>query len=165
MSAQAQLAPNFTLNHVVGHSVSLGDYRGRTVVVIFGGKDSSEQSRQIARTIRSQYSADQISILSILDMSSVPRLVQGIAKGQINKAYQEAVRDMTADQQAKGLPVPPDPSREIVMLPDWDGKVISSFNLSAVDRQAVAVLVDNNGYIRGYGAGMQGGEQILSLFR
>ena len=30
---------------------------------------------------------------------------------------------MTADQQAKGLPVPADPSREIVMLPDWDGKV------------------------------------------
>jgi len=164
MSAQAQVAPNFTLNHVAGHSVSLGDFRGRTVVLVFGGKDSSEQSRQIARTIRSRYTSEQLPLLSVLDMSSVPRLVQGIAKGQINKAYQEAVRDMTADQQAKGLPVPPDPSREIVMLPDWDGKVVNGFNLTGLDRQAVAVLVDGNGYIRGYGAGMQGGEQILSLF-
>ena len=164
MSAQAQLAPNFTLNHIAGHSVSLSDFRGRPLVLVFGGKDSSEQSRQIARTIRARYTSDQLPLMSVLDMSSVPRLVQGIAKGQLNKAYQEAVRDMTADQQAAGRPVPPDPSREIVMLPDWDGKVINSFNLTGLNQQAVAVMIDENGYIRGYGAGMQGGEQILSLF-
>ena len=70
-------------------------------------------------------------------MSSVPRLVQGIAKGQINKAYQEAVRDMTADQQAKGLPVPADLLREIVMLPDWDGKELR-LQPDRSDRQAAA---------------------------
>lgn len=160
----AQVAPNFTLNHVVGHPVSLGDFRGRPVVLIFGGKESSEQSRQIARTIRSRYTGEQLPMVSILDMSSVPRLVQPIARGQIGKAYQEAVKDMTADQQAAGLPVPADPSREIIMLPDWNGSVIKSFGLSGLDRQAVVVLVDGEGYIRGYGAGMQGGEQILGLF-
>ena len=50
------------------------------------------------------------------------------------------------------------------MLPDWDGKVIASFGVSGVDRQAVAVLVDAEGAIRGYGAGAQGGEQILAAF-
>lgn len=160
----AQLAPNFTLNHVVGHPVSLGDFRGRPVVLIFGGKDSSDQSRQIAKTIRSRYTGEQLPMMSVLDMSSVPRLVQGIAKGQVTKAYQDAVKEMSADQQAAGLPAPADPSREIIMLPDWSGTVIKSFNLSGLDRQAVVVLVDGEGYIRGYGAGMQGGEQILGLF-
>ena len=50
------------------------------------------------------------------------------------------------------------------MCPDWDGSVTKSFGLQAVDQQAVAVLVDGQGYIRGYGAGAQGGDQILALF-
>ena len=83
MSAQAQVAPNFASNHVAGHPVSLGDFRGRTVVLVFGGKDSrSEQSRQIARTIRARYSSEQLPLLSVLDMSSVPRLVQGSPRGR-----------------------------------------------------------------------------------
>jgi hypothetical protein len=60
--------------------------------------------------------------------------------------------------------VPGNPAQYIVMLPDWQGSVADSYSLQGVDRQAVAVLVDGNGYIRGYGAGAQGGDQILSLF-
>jgi hypothetical protein len=159
-----QSAPAFTLDHINGYPVSLSDYRGRIVVILFGGKNSSEQTRQIARTLGARYSRDQLPIISILDMSGVPRLMQGIIKGQIQKAHQEAVQEMLRDVQADGVPAPADPARAICMLPDWDGKVIASFGVSGVDRQAVAVLVDGEGYIRGYGAGAQGGEQILAAF-
>ena len=50
------------------------------------------------------------------------------------------------------------------MLPDWQGQVAGAYGLSGVDRQAVAILVDGDGQIRGYGAGAQGGEQLLALF-
>lgn len=159
-----QPAPAFTLDHINGYPVSLGDFRGRVVVVLFGGRNSAEQTRQIARTLGARYSLDQLPVLSILDMSGVPRLMQGIIKGQIQKIHQEAVQEMVRDNQAAGLPVPADPARAICMLPDWDGKVIASFGVSGVDRQAVAVLVDAEGAIRGYGAGAQGGEQILAAF-
>jgi hypothetical protein len=161
----AQLAPNFTLDHVsTGHQVSLSDFRGQTVVVLFAGKDSSEQARQIGRTIGNRYAPGQLPIITVLDMRGVPRLVKGLAKGSVEKAYNEAVQDFSNDLQAKGQPVPGNPAQYIVMLPDWQGSVADSYSLQGVDRQAVAVLVDGNGYIRGYGAGAQGGDQILSLF-
>ena len=54
-------------------------------------------------------------------------------------------------------------ARVVIMLPDWQGQVAAAYGLGGVDRQAVAVLVDGDGLIRGYGAGAQGGEQLLAL--
>lgn len=159
-----QQAPQFTLQHIVGRPVSLADYRGRMVVVVFAGRDSSEQAKNISITLRAQYGPDQLPILSVLDLHALPRLVQGMAKGQIQKAYQSAVAEATARAQAMGRAMPADSSQAIVMLPDWDGSVTRSFGLNDVNAQAVAVLVDGNGYIRGYGAGDQGGHQIMALF-
>lgn len=160
----AQPAPNFTLNHVKGHPVSLSDFRGRTIVLIFGGRDSAEQSRQISTTLRRSYSPDQLPLIQVLDLHALPKMLQGIAKGQVEKAYQEAAQEAATNLQAAGRPVPPDMAQAVIILPDWDGKVTSSFGLSGVDKQAVAVAVDGGGFIRGYGAGAQGGEQVLSLF-
>ena len=158
-----QQASDFTLEHVVGHRVSLADYRGRPVVVIFGGRDSGEQVRQIARTIRDRYGDEELPMISVLDLHGVPRPLHGLIRGRLRSVYQEAVREATTDMRARGRSVPPDMSAAIVLLPDWDGAVTRSFGLSGVDRQAVAVLIGGDGAIRGHGAGAQAGEQILAL--
>jgi hypothetical protein len=161
----AQLAPNFTLEHVTGaYSVSLSDFRGRTVVLLVAGRYSGEQAEQIAQTLGRRYPPDQLPVISVLDMKGTPKLVQGLAKRDIDKVYQQAVQNATQGMQAQGQAAPADMSRVIIMLPDWQGAVSQSYGLQGVDRQAVAVLVDGNGYIRGYGAGAQGGDQILALF-
>lgn len=161
----AQMAPNFTLEHITGkYSVSLSDFRGRTVALIVAGRHSGDQAEQMATTIGSRYSPEQLPVLSVLDMKGTPKLVQGLAKRDIDKVYQQATQAATRGIQAQGHQVPADMSRVIIMLPDWQGAVAESYGLSGVDRQAIAVLIDGNGYIRGYGAGAQGGEQILSLF-
>lgn len=159
-----QQAPQFSLQHIAGRPVSLADYRGRTVVVVFSGRDSSEQTKNMMRTLRAQYGPDQLPILTVLDLHALPKLMQGMAKGQIQKAYQGAVTEASAAAQSMGRPWPADASQAIIMLPDWDGAVTKSYGLTDVNAQAVAVLVDGNGYIRGYGAGDQGGHQILALF-
>jgi hypothetical protein len=160
----AQMAPNFTLQHIAGRNVSLSEFQGRATVLIFSGRDSIEQAQRIGQTIRSRYDVYALPIVSILDLSGVPRMMQGLAKGRVQSGYEEMVKMATAALQAQGKPMPPDPSQVIMMCPDWDGNVTKSFGLQAVDQQAVAVLVDGQGYIRGYGAGMQGGDQILALF-
>ena len=159
----AQQAPDFTLDHIKGHPVSLSSYRGRPVVLIFAGKDSGSQARDIVVALRNRYAPDQLPAVSVLDMHGIPRLVQGIAKGQIQKGYNDAVKEAQADTQAKGWAMPADPAQLVVMLMDWDGKVTASYGLSGVDKQATAVLIDENGAIQGYGTGAQGGEQILAL--
>jgi hypothetical protein len=160
----AQMAPNFTLQHIAGRNVSLSEFQGRTVVLIFSGRDSVEQAQRIGQTIRSRYDVYGLPIVSILDLSGIPRMMQGLAKGRVEGGYKEMVQTATAALQAQGKQMPPDPSQVIMMCPDWDGNVTKSFGLQAVDQQAVAVLIDGQGYIRGYGAGAQGGDQILALF-
>ncbi len=160
----AQMAPNFTLQHIAGRNVSLSEFQGRTVVIVFSGRDSVDQAQQIGQAIRARYDLYALPLISILDMHGIPRMMQGLAKGRIQGGYEELVKTATNALQAAGKSMPPDPSQAIIMLPDWDGGVTRSFGLQAVDQQAVAVLIDGNGYIRGYGAGAQGGDQILALF-
>ena len=159
----ARQAPDFTLDHVVGHRVSLADYRGRPVVVTFGGRDSGEQVRRIARTIRDRYDDEELPIISVLDLHGVPRPLHGLVRGRLQGGYQEAVREATTSLRERGRPLPADMTAAIVLLPDWDGAVTRSFGLSGVDRQAVAVLIDGDGTIRGSGVGAEAGEQILAL--
>ena len=160
----AQMAPNFTLQHIAGRNVSLSDFQGRSVVLVFSGRDSVEQAQKIGQTLRSHYDVYALPIISILDMHGIPRMMQGLAKGRVQGGYDELVKTATNTLQAAGKQMPADPSQVVFMLPDWDGSVTKSFGLQAVDQQAVAVLIDGNGYIRGYGAGAQGGDQILALF-
>ena len=159
----AQQAPDFTLDHILGHPVSLSNYRRRPVVVTFGGRDSSEQIRQIARTIRGRYGDEELPMLSVLDLRGVPKLLHSLVRNRLQHGYEEAVQEATTGMRALGRPVPQDKSSAIVLLPDWDGAVTQRFGLSGVDRQAVAVLIDGDGGIRGYGRGAQAGEQILAL--
>lgn len=160
----AQMAPNFTLQHVAGRNVTMSEFQGRTTVLIFSGRDSVDQARQMGQSIRSRYDIYALPIVSILDMHGIPRMMQGMAKGRVQSGYEEMLKVAASSLQAAGKPMPADPTQAVIMCPDWDGSVTKSFGLQAVDQQAVAVLVDGQGYIRGYGAGAQGGDQILALF-
>jgi len=156
-------APDFTLDHVLGHKVSLGDFRGRRVVVVFGGRESAPQLRQGIRTIRASHDPDELPVIGISDLQGAPRAARIIVKGQLKKAYEEAVKDQAATQQAAGKQPRADPSKDVVMLMDWSGEVVGAFGLSGVDKEAVGVVVDGDGTILGSGSGEQLGGQVLAV--
>jgi hypothetical protein len=155
-------APDFTLDHVLGHPVSLSDFRGSTILVMFGGRDSSEQMKKAALTVLERYHPDELPIVSVSDLQAVPRPARIIAKSQLKKAYEEAVRDQTAQIEAAGKQAPEDPAKSVVMLMDWTGEVISSYGMSGVDQEAAGVVVDVDGQIRGSGSGEQLGDELLA---
>lgn len=168
MAEQQQVptqAQDFTLDHVLGHPVSLADFHGRTVLVIFGGRDSAEQIKQAAETIRSRYDPDELPMISVSDLEAVPRPARIIAKSQLKKAYEEAVRDQAAMLQSAGKKVPDDPATAVVMLMDWDGDAARSFGLSGVDKEAAGVVVDGEGQVLGSGSGAQLGDELLTALR
>lgn len=156
-------APTFTLEHVLGHDVSLAEYQGRTLVVMFGGKDSGDQIKQSIETIRGRYEPDQLPIIAVSDLEAVPRPARMIAKGKMKKAYQTAVSNQAARLEAAGKPAPSDPAKTVVMLMDWKGDVIRDFGLSGVGEEAVGVVVDGEGRIKGSARGAQAGEQIIAM--
>jgi hypothetical protein len=156
-------APDFTLDHVLGHSVSLGDFRGRTVVVVFGGRESAPQLKQGIHRLRVKHAPEELPVIGVSDLRAAPRAARIVVKSQLKKAFQEAVQDETATLQAAGKPPLTDPSKDVIMLMDWSGAVVDSFGCSGVDQEAVGVLVDGEGKILGSGSGAQLGEQILAI--
>lgn len=158
-----QQAPDFTLDHILGHPVSLGDFRGRTVVVAFGGRESAPQLKQGITTIRASHDPDELPVIGVSDLQSAPRAARIVVKSQLKKAFQEAVKDETEVLRAAGRPPREDPSKDVIMLMDWSGDVVAGFGLSGVEREAVGVVVDGDGAILGSGSGAQLGEQVLAI--
>lgn len=156
-------APDFTLDHILGHKVSLSDYRGRTVVVVFGGRESAPQLKQGIGTIRSSHGPQELPVIGVSDLQGAPRAARIVVKSQLKKAYEEAVKDETATLQAAGKPPLADPPQEVIMLMDWSGEVVGGFGLTGVDKEAVGVVVDGAGKILGSGSGAQLGEQVLAV--
>jgi peroxiredoxin len=156
-------APDFKLDHILGHSVSLGDYRGRTVVVVFGGKDSAPQLKEGIKTIRAVHGPDELPIIGVSDLQGAPRAARIIVKSQLKKAYAEAVSDEAEWTAAAGKPAREDPSKDVVMLMDWSGDVVGSYGLTGVDREAIGVVIDGSGKTRGSGSGTQLGDQVLAV--
>lgn len=154
-------APEFALEHVLGHAVTMNDYRGRRFVAMFGGKDTADQMRQSIMTIRERYDPDELAIVSISDLRSVPRPARMIAKGKLKKAWQEAAEGQASRMVAAGKQAPEDPAKTVVMLLDWKGEVVREFGLGDVNEEAVGLVVDEQGKIVGSARGAHAGERII----
>lgn len=152
MATQQVQAPEFTLEHVLGHDVSLADFRGKSVVVVFGSRNTTEQIKPGILTIRRGFGQDQVAVLVVLDLRAVPRPARKILRGKLRKGYE----DMTAQVAAQGL------DGGINMLVDWSGEVVDRYGVS-VEEQAVAAAIDGQGQIMGYGSGDQFGPQMVAL--
>lgn len=151
-TGQLAQAPNFTLEHALGHSVSLSDFRGRRVVVVFGSRNTTEQVKQGVLTIRRSAGTEQVAVVTVLDLHAVPRPGRKLVKRQLKKRYDEITSELSSA----------DGGSEINMLVDWSGDVVGQYGMTA-DEQAAAAVVDPQGRIIGYGAGEQLGEQVLGV--
>jgi AhpC/TSA family len=158
-----EVAPDFTLEHVLGHEVSLGDFRGRKVVVVFGGRESAPQVDNGFKEIRRAYGPDQLALIGISDLRAAPPQARIIAKTQMKKAFEEALTAVKSSESAAGREPPADPAQAVVMVMDWSGEVVDSFGLSGVEREAVGVVVDEDGRILGSGSGAALGTDVLAV--
>ncbi len=158
-----EVAPDFTLDHILGHKVSLSDYRGKQVVVTFGGRESASQIEAGIGAIRKQYDPDELTIVGVSDLRAAPKAVRIIVKNQIKKAYEGAVKAQDADLQAMGKPARQEPAKDVIMLMDWNGGVTDSFGVTGAETEAAAVVVDGEGKVKGSGTGDQLGPEVLAI--
>jgi hypothetical protein len=156
-------ATDFTLDHVLGHSVTLSSFKGQPMILMFGGKDSADQLKNNVLAIRRGLGANQVQIVSVSDLRAAPRPARIIVKKQLKKAYEEAVTEQRGALEAAGKPLPADPSKVIVMLMDWSGEVVDSFGLTGVDREAVGLVLDENQNIIGSGTGDGIADEMMSV--
>jgi peroxiredoxin len=155
-------APDFTLDHILGHEVSLSDYRGRKTVVIFGGRQSAEQVKAGVEAIRKEYGAADLPVIGVSDLREAPRQARILVKSQLKRAFQEATASEAQAAEAAGRPAG-DPAQDVVMLMDWSGEVVDSFGVSDVEEEAAGVVVGEDGRVLGSGSGATLGEDVLAL--
>ncbi len=158
-----ETAPDFTLDHVAGHKVSLSDFSGQRFLMLFGGRESANQVMDGIASLRRTHLPDALTIVGVSDLRAAPRPARILVKSQMKKAYEDAVQANAADLERAGRPAPADPSKDVVMLLDWSGEVIDSYGVVDADKEAAAVLVAADGSIVGSGTGTQLAEQILAL--
>jgi hypothetical protein len=156
-------APDFTLDHVLGHKVTFNEYRGNRVVVVFGGRESAGQVIEGISTIRNAYLPDALPVIGVSDLRGAPRPARILVKGQLKKAYQEAVGHNETRYKSAGQQPPADASKDVVMLMDWSGEVVDGFGLTGVEQEAVAVVVDGDGTVLGAGSGAQMGDEVVAI--
>lgn len=156
-------APEFTLDHVLGHKVSLSDFRGRTVMAMFGGKESAPQMQGWTELIRGRYDPEELPILGVSNLQPVPRPARIIAKKLMKKAFDDVVKDETEFLRAAGKEPPEDPAKLVVMLLDWTGDVTRSFGFDDVEHEAAGVVIDGDGRVLGHGTGADAGGELVAL--
>jgi len=160
-TGSGQRVPDFSLPHINGAQVSLSDYRGRDVVLAFGGRKTAGDVEQLVETIRAQHPAEELPIIQIVTLKGVPRIVHGLAKKDIKSGYQKQIERETARLLAQKRPVPEDLSRSVLILLDWEGLLVAALGIKALERAQVAVLVDGEGNVRATGTGPDAGQQVL----
>ena len=158
-----QLAPDFTLEHVAGGRVSLRDYRGRPLVLLFGGRGGALQAERIARIVGAEYPPDRLPIVVVLHLPGVPRPLRRLIRGLARQRHEADLRELAPHYAAQGQTPPGGPASGLAMLLDWEGRVAPAYGLPAVDHQAAAVAIDAAGQILGVGLGADGGRQLLAL--
>jgi predicted transcriptional regulator len=129
-------APEFTLQDQHVKTVSLRQFEGRVVVLIASDKEGSSQNPAWTRAIRDKY-ADEVIVLGIADVSSVPFFLKGKIRNDFKKEGDS-------------------------ILLDWKGEVFNAYNLTK--GVSNVILIDKKSMIHYRSSGSASPEAVQGLF-
>ena len=153
-----QPAPDFSLTAVKsGRVISLKTCAGLVLGLVFHGRETVHAVVEINTTVRPVYPDPKpVVLVSVVDLSVVPRLLHRAVKPVLEQAYDQAVREMP-----KGYT----PADYVFLLPDWNGSVTKAFKAKHTDKAAAIVVLDPQGRVAGSYQGPEPGAATLSLVR
>ncbi len=151
-----QSAPDISMEAVEsGRTITPSRPDARRLVLVFQSQQTARALAGIQDAVRAQFPhADDVRIVSVVDLRSVPRMFRGMARSALKQAYESA---------AKHLPEGWDPGDYIVILPDWKGEFFQAFGIDDATEQAAVVVIDERGVVLGSRQGVDLGQFILPL--
>jgi hypothetical protein len=92
------------------------------LLLVFHGYIGADNAVQINAALRERYpSVEQLQIASIVDLHHIPRFMRTAVELTLAAAYR---------QSAAKIPDYRDPKDYVIILPDWEGKVTSAYDMS-----------------------------------
>jgi hypothetical protein len=153
-----QPAPDFSLTAIKsGREISRKSCAGLVLGLVFHGRETVHAVVEINTTVRPVYPDPKpVVLVSVVDLSVVPRLLHRAVKPVLEQAYDQAAREMP-----KGY----NPADYVFLLPDWNGAVTKAFKAKHTDKAAAVVVLDAAGRVAGSYQGPQPGPATLDLVR
>lgn len=153
--APGQPAPAFKLTAIKsGRQVSQKDCAGYVLGLVFHGRETADAVIEIQRAVRTAHPELTVTLASVIDLSSIPRILHRMVRPVLEQIY---------DQAANEIPPDLNPADYIFLLPDWDGKVTKAFGVKHPDKTAAVVVIDQNGIVVGSHQGPNPGKVTLQL--
>ncbi|HEX6032089.1 MAG TPA: hypothetical protein VFY90_11725 [Tepidiformaceae bacterium] len=137
---ETQAVPSVTLKAAVSGRLVRLDQLEKPAVVMMFGQNNSAQVDPVVEAVRAKYPEEQVLLVSVADLSKLPKLLRKMAEGVMNGRYKGE-----AEKLRDGL----DPAEHVVILPDWDGEVAPGFGLGPVDKQMAMAVVATGGRLAG----------------
>lgn len=149
-------APDFTLTAVKsGRQISLATSKGNVLGLVFHGRETVQAVVEINKAVRPLYPEPKpVVLVSVLDLSIVPRLLHGAVRPILEQAY---------DQAAREIPKGYSPADYVYLLPDWTGTVTKAFRVKDMSKTAAVIVIDPRGQVVGSYQGPQPGPATLAM--
>lgn len=106
--------------------------------ILHGHKTSSASGRVNAPARRAQPDVDRLLVASLVDLSSIPRLLRKMAGPVMSRACDDARAALRP-----GL----DPDQYVVILVDGKGEVAKALGLRSPNAEACVILADSEGWV------------------
>ena len=134
-------APSVTLQ-AIGHGRKIKvDEIGAPAVLICVGRETSAQARPVVEAVRAKYAtaADAV-IANVADVRGFPRVLRKVAEQLMKSSYKDAV---------EGLDPGKTPEEYVLILPDWDGDVLTPLGVDDVSKQIAVAVIDRDATLIG----------------
>ncbi len=156
MIAVGEKAPHISATAVSSNRpFALQEWLGQPVLLLFVDFRTATQTQDVAKKLRRVYPQHTTVLLVIVvDLHVVPRAMRGVARAAMASALGDAARQ---------IPDGYDPADQLIVLPDWDGKICAAYAVKQPGVEMGLVLLDDNGRIHATYQGPQPAEQALSL--
>jgi peroxiredoxin len=140
--APGQPAPAFNLKAIgSGRIFRPADYRDRPVLLIFADHNTGRSAQAVVERVRRRFPRfEQLAIALVIDARIVPRLLRGMAEGQMEKEYRQA---------AAAIPSGYDPADHLILLPDWNGEITRAYGAADLGRHIHLFLIGLDGVVKG----------------
>jgi hypothetical protein len=138
-------APAITLTAVVSkRKIALNDVAVPTLVLLFDQGTSNTLDPVIAPVRDRWPTAERVQIANVVDLRKFPKIVRKVAETLMSNSYK---------QNAAGVPADRNPADYIIILPDWDAKVMKALGIESVSERLAAAVIAPGGKLIGWAQG------------
>jgi hypothetical protein len=148
-------APAVTLK-AVGHGRQLTfNALGTAAVVMFVARETSEQPQPVVTAIRDKWrKASDVMIVNVADGRAFPKLIHKVAEQIMKSSYNDAVKDLEPGMK---------PEDYVLIVPDWDGKLLKPLGFDDVTKNIGVAVIDAKGNVVGTYQGDDATTQVMSM--